>query len=401
LISLDSAMMIHCEARMTRLQVAASVSQREPERGIVRRSQTLSRTAVSRLREHFPSKPAGAYLDTASIGLVPTEVAAAVAECYAALGAGTSGSARWRPVVEKARSAFASEFGVGEDEISFMASTGEAMNAIARAVRWRPDDEILALSGEFPTVTLPWLRLGAGVRLVEVDPLAGDDRLGALLAAIGTHTRVVAVSHISSFTGTQVDLDTLGQACAQAGATLVVDGAQSAGAIPLTLDHVDFYIATGYKWLLAGFGVAVVVSKRASMLQMTPTLLGYGNQAPPPALAFGHLNLPGVYALAAAAAVRQSVGLEAIYARIAQLARRVYNETVAMGYSPVAALERSGGIVSLRGISEAQSVAARLAAAGVAVAERGGYLRISPNFYTADREIDLLLTALNDLRATR
>ncbi len=329
------------------------------------------------------------------------EVAAAVTECYAALGEGTSGSPRWRPVVAQARRAFASEFGVAEDEISFMASTGEAMNAIARAVRWQPGDEILALTGEFPTVTLPWLHPGAGVRLVAVNPLLGDDRLGALLTAIGAHTRVVVVSHISSFTGTLVDLDTLGRACAQAGATLVVDGAQSAGAIPLTLDHVDFYIATGYKWLLAGFGVAVVVSKRASMLQMQPTLLGYGNQAPPPALAYGHLNLPGVYALASAATLRQRIGLEAIHARIAQLARRVYNETVGMGYNPVAALERSSGIVSLGGIPEAQDVVARLAAAGVAVAERGGYLRISPNFYTADREVDQLLTALNDLRVTR
>ena len=368
----------------------------------MKRSQALSRTAVARLaREHFSNKPSGAYLDTASIGLVPTEVAVAVAECYEALGEGTSGAMRWRPVVARARSAFASEFGVAEDEISFMASTGEAMNAIARAVPWRPGDEILALSGEFPTVTLPWLHLGAGVRLVEVDPLPGDDRLGALLAAIGTHTRVVVVSHISSFTGTLVDLDALGRTCAQAGAMLVVDGAQAAGAIPLTLDHVDFYIATGYKWLLAGFGVAVVVSKRARMRQMQPTLLGFGNQAPPPALAYGHLNLAGVYALAAAAALRQSVGLEAIYARIAHLARRVYNQSVEMGHSPVAALERTGGIVSLRGIPDVQSVVARLAAAGVAVAERGGYLRISPNFYTTDREIDLLLTALNDLRLTR
>jgi selenocysteine lyase/cysteine desulfurase len=295
----------------------------------------------------------------------------------------------------------ASEFGVAENAISFMASTGEAMNAIAHAIPWRPGDEILALTGEFPTVTLPWQRLNAGVRMVEIDPLPGDDRLGALLAAIGTHTRVVVVSHINSFTGTLVDLDTLGRACAQAGAMLVSDGAQAAGAIPLTLDHVDFYIATGYKWLLSGFGTAVVISKQASMLQLQPTLLGHGNQSPPPSLAYGHLNLAGAYALDAATTLRQSVGLEAIYARIAHLALRVYNEAATLGYRPAAALERTGGIVSLQGIHEAHDVAARLADSGVFVAERDGYLRISPNFYTSDSEIDLLLSALNDVRATR
>jgi selenocysteine lyase/cysteine desulfurase len=237
--------------------------------------------------------------------------------------------------------------------------------------------------------------------MVEIDPLPSDDRLGALLAAIGTHTRVVVVSHINSFTGTLVDLDALGRACAQAGAMLVSDGAQAAGAIPLTLDHVDFYIATGYKWLLSGFGTAVVISKQSSMLQLKPTLLGHGNQSPPPSLAYGHLNLAGAYALDAATALRQSIGLEAIYARIAKLARRAYNEAATMGYRPAAALERTGGIVSLQGIHEAHAVAARLADSGVFVAERDGYLRISPNFYTSDSEIDLLLSALNDVRATR
>lgn len=45
-------------------------------------------------RTAFPEKPSGAYLDTASIGLVPTTVRTAVAECYEALGAGVRGMQR-------------------------------------------------------------------------------------------------------------------------------------------------------------------------------------------------------------------------------------------------------------------------------------------------------------------
>ncbi len=362
------------------------------------RSRTLSRTALASLvRERFPNKPPGAYLDTASIGLVPRDVAVAVASCYEALGSGTAGSARWRAVVEQATRELASEFGVAENAISFMASAGEAINAIARAIPWRLGDEVLVLSGEFPTVTLPWLHLGPDVRLIEVAPMPGDDRLGALLAAIGPRTRVVAVSHVNSFTGTLVDLDALGRACARAGALLVCDGAQSAGAVPLNLSNVDFYVATGYKWLLAGFGIALVISKRASLERLRPTLLGHGNQTPPPTLAYGHLNLPGVYALAAAATVRQSAGLEAIYARIVKLARQVREETTELGFSVAAAPERSAGIISLQGIPDVRDVVARLATSDIYVAERAGYLRISPNFYTSDSEIDMLLRALKEI----
>ena len=352
-------------------------------------------------RERFPNKPPGAYLDTAAIGLVPRDVASAVASCYEALGEGTRGSPRWQPVVERASQQLASEFGVEPSAISFMASTGEAINAIARAIPWRSGDEVLVLSGEFPTVTLPWLHLDAGVRMVEVDPLPGDDRLGALLAAIGPRTRVVSVSHVNSFTGTVVDLAALGRACAQSGALLVCDGAQSAGAVPLDLSAVDFYVATGYKWLLAGFGIAVVVSKRASLDQLRPTLLGYGNQDPPPALVYGHLNLAGVYALAAASDVRRMIGLEVIHARVAQLGRSVRDGVTERGFTVAATPERSAGIISLPGIPDVSDVVARLADSGISVAERDGYLRISPYFYTSDGEIDHLLRALDASGARR
>ncbi|MFD0478298.1 aminotransferase class V-fold PLP-dependent enzyme [Nonomuraea thailandensis] len=224
-------------------------------------------------------EPAG-YLDTASIGLVPDGVRRAVDDCYTAMAQGTRGSRLWRPVVERAHQAYAAEFGVAEDEIGFMASTGEAINAIARAVPWKPGDEVLVLHDDFPTVILPWKELGGEVRVVEIEALPGEDRLGALLAGIGPHTRVVAVSHVSSFTGTLVDLDVLGRACSAAGALLVVDGAQAAGAVPVDLDHVGFYIATGYKWLLAGFGIAVVAGRRTALDTLRPSLLGHGNPRP-------------------------------------------------------------------------------------------------------------------------
>ncbi|MBP2329243.1 selenocysteine lyase/cysteine desulfurase [Kibdelosporangium banguiense] len=350
------------------------------------------------MTEYFPGKPSGSYLDTASIGLVPEPVARAVTECYEALGLGIRGASRWRPVVERAHESFAAEFGVGVDEVAFMASTGEAINAIAHAVPWRPDDEVLVLSDDFPTVVLPWRELGDEVRVVQVEPLAGDDRLGALLSAIGPRTRVVAVSHVSSFTGTTVDLDVLGTACAKAGALLVCDGAQAAGSIPVGLDAVDFYIATGYKWLLAGFGVAVVIGKQPSLAKLKPMLLGHGNPPPTPRLTYGHLNLPGVYALDAAASVRRTIGLEAIHSRVGQLAQRVHAETAHLGLAPVADPRRTAGIVSLSGLADVTAAVEQLATVGVTVAERGGYLRISPNFYTSDAEIDQLLIGLKGLR---
>ncbi|GAA1749203.1 aminotransferase class V-fold PLP-dependent enzyme [Nonomuraea bangladeshensis] len=352
------------------------------------------------MNARFPGRPDGPYLDTASIGLVPAAVARAVQDCYDALGAGVRGMSRVREGVERTREAIAREFGVEADDVSFAASTGEAMNAVARAVPWRDGDEVLMLTGEFPTVKWPWSRLGDGVRLVEVDPQPGDDRLGALLAAITDRTRVVAVSHVSSFTGTRIDLDVLGRACARMGALLVCDGAQAAGAIPVAPAQAGFYIATGYKWLLAGFGIAVMISSASARAGLRPTLLGHANVPPSTQLAYGMPNFAGIHALGAAAAVRREIGLPAIHDRVARLADRIYLECLELGLAPVADPSRMGGIVSLAGVADVPAAVHALAGDGITVADRGGLLRISAHFYTTDADCDALVRALAALPTT-
>ncbi len=59
-------------------------------------------------------------------------------------------------------------------------------------------------------------------------------------------TRLVAVSHVLWTTGRRLDLTRLRQA---GGPLLLVDGAQSAGAIPVDLAGADFYTVSAQKWL--------------------------------------------------------------------------------------------------------------------------------------------------------
>ncbi|HKC77015.1 MAG TPA: aminotransferase class V-fold PLP-dependent enzyme, partial [Gaiellaceae bacterium] len=68
----------------------------------------------------------------------------------------------------------------------------------------------------------------------------------ALLAAITPRTRLVAVSHILWTTGRRLDF---GRLRGPDGPPLLVDGAQSAGAIPVDLAGADFYTVSAQKWL--------------------------------------------------------------------------------------------------------------------------------------------------------
>jgi selenocysteine lyase/cysteine desulfurase len=348
------------------------------------------------LAAEYPTAVPG-YFDSAAVARVPATVGRAVQDCYAAMALGLRGRDHWRSAAEQARVALAEEFGAAAENVSFLASTGEALNAIARAVPWQPGDEVLVLADDFPSVILPWSRIDPSVHLVRAEPLPGDDRLGGLLAAITERTRLVAVSHVNSSTGTRIDLAALGAACARAGALLVCDGAQAAGCIPVDVGPVDFYVATGYKWLLAGFGIALVIAKPAALAGLRPTLLGHGNEPPAARLPYGHQNAPGVCALRAGAEVRRRLGYPAVHDRIAVLVRRIHEQAASLGLPPVADLERSGPIVSLSGFGDADAAVSRLDAAGIAVAQRDGYVRISPSFYTTDHDVDALLHALAEL----
>lgn len=342
--------------------------------------------------QKFPAKPPGSYLDTASIGLVPDAVRTAVADCYAALGAGATGMTRNRSAVARTRELLAQEFGRTPEDITFTSSTGEAINAIARAIQWRDGDTVLVLEDEFPTTSLPWSRI-PGVRLVTVPPGNNDDRSGALLAALDERTRLVAVSHVNSATGTTIDLAALGAACARSGTMLLCDAAQSAGAIPVDARDLDFFVATGYKWLLAGFGIAFTITGPAVREHLSPTLLGHANIPPSAELAVGTQNLGGIRALGAASLVRREFGLTTATGRARALADRVRKEADALGYR-VAAHDTLSTVVSLV-TPAAEAIVAQLRRRGIVVAERGGCIRISPHFYTTATEIDALVDALS------
>lgn len=346
------------------------------------------------LAELFPDKPAGAYLDTAAVGLTPRPVADRAAACYREYGGGVVAGVpeRWQRVVDETAATVARHFGTGH-EVTFPAHTGEAMNALARAVDWAPGDEVLVLRDDYPSVVLPWTTL-PGVSVVRADPLPGDDRTAALLAALTPATRVVAVTHVNARTGTTVDLRALGTAAHAAGAALVVDGAQGGGVAAADLTEVDAYVVTAYKWLLAGWGIAVLFTAPEFAARLTPALVGHANVPPSRRLRHGHVNLAGVYALAAACEVRERIGPDRIRARTAELTARLHAGGDDLGLPRFAPPERTSGIVSFDLGADADRVGRALAERDVTVAVRAGALRVSPYFYTADDEIDRFLAAL-------
>jgi L-cysteine/cystine lyase len=69
-----------------------------------------------------------------------------------------------------------------------------------------------------------------------------------MLAAVTPRTRLIATSHVLWTTGRRLDIHRLKR---ESGLPLLVDGAQSAGAIEVDVGDIDFYTVSAQKWLCA------------------------------------------------------------------------------------------------------------------------------------------------------
>jgi selenocysteine lyase/cysteine desulfurase len=159
---------------------------------------------------------------------------------------------------ERTREALAKLIGAKPAEIALGTGASDGVNAVARGLDWKPGDEIVLPAREFPANYYPWKHLERrGVVVRPVEPREGrfitaDD----LLAALGPKTRLVAASFVAFSSGNRIDVVQLAAGCRERGVLTFVDASQAAGAVAFNVHQLgcDFLTAAGYKWLFSPYG---------------------------------------------------------------------------------------------------------------------------------------------------
>lgn len=348
----------------------------------------------STIRELFPYLEEVVYLDTAAAGISWQGQGAAAARFYDEhKSRGYTGSVEWRAELARTRGLLSQLLRVAPDQISFVASTTEALNLVAHGVRLGPGDQVVLCEDEFPSILLAWSPAALRqAELVRVPIRQETTRTDELIERISERTRVVCVSHVHWCTGTRVDLDRIAAAAHRVGARLVVDGAHATGAIEVNASEADIYTGPVFKWLLSGFGLAYVITKASFAPELEPTFRGYHNEASRN-LQYGHANYPVMYALSATLDLLGGLGWPWIHSRVSCLTGLLHEGLVQAGWSVVTPKQQRAGIVSLLSDNPLEVVAS-LARQGVAIAERSGFLRVSPHFYNTEADIQRFLSSL-------
>lgn len=350
----------------------------------------------------FPYLADRAYLNSAGAGLAWRGQSAAAAAYYDDVASrGADGQRLWMDLGARARERVARLLGVPVEDANFFRNTTEVINLAALSVDWRAGDEVVVAADEFPSVAWPWVQAEAtGGRVVRVDPGAESQREDRLLAAIKPRTRVLAVSHVNTVTGTRLDLDRLGRACREVDALLVVDGIQALGSIPVDLTHVDVYAAGVFKWLLSSFGTGIGVFRERAREMLTPAYRGYRNKPPSTDFGYADPNYPGLYVLDATLEFLGGVGWPVIHGRVEDLTRRTADAVRALGIEPITPAGAQAGIISFS-VEDPTAVTAELLRARVHVVEKMGRIRVSPHFYNSVADVDRFAEALGAALADR
>ena len=169
-------------------------------------------------------------------------------------------------------------FGADADEIALTHSATEGLGTALMGMTWSPGDEIVTTFEEHPGLLLPLALLARRFGVVTRYADIGDGASGvveALASRITSRTRVIAVSHVLWSTGAVLPLREISELARQHELMVVVDGAQSAGQVPVDLHAmgIDAYAMAGQKWLCGpggdrvcstSAGIALPISRRRS-----------------------------------------------------------------------------------------------------------------------------------------
>jgi cysteine desulfurase/selenocysteine lyase len=276
------------------------------------------------------------YLDNASTSQKPQRVISAVERYYAeqnanvhrgVYGLSERATEAFEAVREQVRQWLNAQ---SHQEIIFVRGATEGINLVANS--WgrsnlQPGDQIVVSEMEHHSNLVPWqmLRESLGVEIVKW-PIneQGELSLDALAGLLNPKTKLVAVTQMSNALGTINPIAEIVALAHQAGAKVLVDGAQSTShmAVDVQALDVDFFVFSGHK-MYAPTGIGCLYGKQA-LLEAMPPFMGGGdmiysvtfeqtqyNQLPFKFEA-GTPNIAGVIGLGEAIRFIQSVGFERI-----------------------------------------------------------------------------------------
>ncbi|MBS0261612.1 MAG: cysteine desulfurase [Planctomycetes bacterium] len=320
------------------------------------------------------------------------------------------------------------------EQIVFTFNCTDSLNLVLHGLL-QPGDHVVTSQIEHNSVLRPLSTLQHS-RHIQVTQVPADSNGKVdpfqFRQALQANTKLVALMHASNVTGTIQPIHEVGELAHRAGALFLVDGAQTAGQLPIQLRDapIDLFAFAGHKGLLGPLGTGGLylrpgVEERVASLRQGGTGTHSEDDVQPSSLPdkyeSGNHNAPGLVGLEAGVSWLLGRGVESVHRQeqelILQLLEGLAEIPNLRQLGPCSAADRVGVVSITIPDYEPQAVAAILDQSfGIAVRaglhcapgahralgslESGGTVRISVGPFTTAAEIDAVVAALSQIAAT-
>ena len=379
---------------------------------------------IQHMRQAMPAATSRIYLNNGTFGPMPTGV---VEEMQARLQyelqhgrLGTAAFEMMKSIYGEARSHVAHLLNADVQEIALTDNTGEGMNIVSYGLNWRAGDEVVTTNHEHISALAPLYQLrdryGIVLRVADLGPNAEQPVLAAIQALITARTRMIVLSHVTWTNGVVLDVAAVTRLGREHGIPVLVDGAQSAGDIPIDVKalDVDFYAIPMQKWLCGPDGTGALYVNRDAQHYITSTYVGYWSIKHEEGVEWAleeyaqRFELGGrqTAALAGQAKVlawmKEEVGYTWLFERIKTLSAYAHNELKRIPKLEMLTPQAgTSGLIGFRldGFDVAEVVQRLHDTHNIYIRNipSTSSLRVSTGFYNTEAEIDTLIQALRTL----
>ena len=260
--------------------------------------------------------------------------------------------------------------------------------------------KVLLLENDYPSVNWPFEIRGFPISYVKPDEQMEERIAGEINS---NDISILALSLVQWLNGVKIDLNFLKELKREHPDLLIIaDGTQHCGAFKLDMENsgIDVLGASGYKWLLGGYGNGFILVRDQAGHRFQNRSIGFnsaegilGNRDEVSfckRLEPGHLDSLSFGSLCRSIELLDQIGIEKIDARNRHLASYTLSAFGKLGMLDEEILQRSEHGCIFRLVAD-RSLFEHLLAQNVRCSWRSGAIRMSFHFYNTEKEIDRIV----------